>query len=625
MNEWILSQLHPLAALFSSAVILLGALAAGCLITNQLLQGRPRHKADVLLVSLPIGLGTMSLFFLVAGSMGIITPSSAWAINSIASLSGLLYLWKVGKLPGIRRVKRDLIFFIPLSFVMLLSLGSAFCPPTGWDELTYHIALPLRWTQDHAPLVYPDNPYSGFPGASEILFWISYMMGGLSAPRLLNWVLFAWTANMLYRLFRPGLAPLKSSILTWALLLAPVSLMVFKEGYSEPLLLLGFVTGIFICKRASWNCVPWRLAVLCGCLAGLLVSIKLTGLFAAGALLLLMPVWKQSWRKAFLPVFVFCAILLLFAIPFYLRPYLATGNPFHPYFAQYFSSEPAALQSSLFQHAIGAAKYGLQTMQGFLMDPIMLAFEERTFDGSFGFQYLLLLILGIFSLRTDREKSVGRKILPLLAAALLLYVSWFFTAQQARFLLPLLPVLALLAVFGLKRISNPKLLALCFAALATLSIISMPGKAILHHWQGWRVQLGLSQPADYVYSGTGEGYLQAAEMSRRLVPKDGSLLLLLEERILYFPQNSFIGTPFVQSRFFTPPPKFSDGPLAILKTLHDNGITHVLIALNPAHPDRLPDYLAQLEDFSRLLGSLVESGDLKEIWQGSNYVLYSLR
>src|SRR5262249_39132921 len=158
----------------------------------------------------------------------------------------------------------------------------------------------------------------------------------------------------------------------------------------------------------------WRRAITLGLLVGGAAAVKLTGLaiifailpwyvlrcrnFAASSMKTNVPGISKttptrqansdsclsvSIRRIMLPLFV----AALFVAPFYLRAWLLAGDPFYPYFARWFSSDPARMEMSRFHHELGS-KFGLHGVTAFFAAPFFLAFMDDLFDGSFGWQFL---------------------------------------------------------------------------------------------------------------------------------------------------------------------------------------------------------------------------------------------
>ncbi|MCK5843156.1 MAG: hypothetical protein KAG97_00530, partial [Victivallales bacterium] len=177
-------------ALVAVAIFAAAALSVGWLCARFVLKASFRHSLPALVICFTLGLNIIAVFALIAGVLGAIRPAFIWTAM-VSAILAALYLSRElrgssfnANLATFITNQRSLI--IVISLIFLAGLGSSLCYPFGWDELTYHIAVPMRWLNDGSLNVYPDNPYSGFPSLVEILFRTGMGMGGVLFPRLLN-------------------------------------------------------------------------------------------------------------------------------------------------------------------------------------------------------------------------------------------------------------------------------------------------------------------------------------------------------------------------------------------------------------------------------------------------------
>jgi hypothetical protein len=545
------------------------------------------------------------------------------------------------------RSQRPLWLALFAATLALITLGPALCYPAGWDELVYHHELPRRWLADGWPAFYPDLPYSGFPSLGEILFWLMAPIDSVIAPRLLVWVCWMLGLAAVYRLLQRRLALYSAATLTCAFAASGAVLMISANCYVESLLLLNVSTLLLALESAradlprSERTTPrllprratWRHAAIVGILAGGAAAVKLTGV----AVLALPCLWyvgqwarRPARRKkspAPAPPWPALAICLLSAaivsLPFYLRPWLLTGNPFYPYYAHWFTTEAAVLEMSRYHHALGGA-FGVHTAAAFLTGPLLLAFNDALYDGAFGWQLLLLIFLAVLAITSLKRQRTRPFILWPAAIAAGLYVFWFFTAQQARFAIPAALGLVLLAAAGLRRFHGQQRRLVLVLILAA-TVISVPWRTAGHYFGSWMTAVGFISRAEYVNLSTSSDatdriYLPLLAAIREHTPEDAKLLLLYEHRGFYIPRRYEIGTPFFQAAGFTPPEEFAD-PDVLLRRLADQKITHLVITNAPAGPDQVPGWFDRLEKFFPCFGECARQGRLLILWQSERYIL----
>ncbi|OGV51204.1 MAG: hypothetical protein A2017_04885 [Lentisphaerae bacterium GWF2_44_16] len=627
LQNWIMSLNYGGATAVLCVILLVfSSYLLGWISLGKILSLKWRYWALEQISFFIMGLNLLMFLSLTAGySSSLIPGKLLWILIFLTGICGsIVFLKKIMNMKEADfRIRISL--FLLISAFSLLTLGSALCFPVGWDELVYHTALPLRWLSDGIPMVYQDNPYSAFPDAPELLFrWLIYA-GGIKTPRLLTWFLFIVVIYSLYLLLKPGFSSLRASILTFAFCFSPLTLMLAREAYVEIFILLNLAGGFIVARglRAvsrKGTAYAAALAVF----AGGACSVKMTGgaVFIAIFILLLYLLHGKGIRRAMPAVMLFLICSAVFAAPFYLRAYVGTGNPFHPYFASFFSSNPARCAMSAYHHAIGEAKFGTEGVCAFFSAPLLLSFcKIKTFDGSFGYQFIPLFVLCLCGgVMAFRQKN--RYLRTLILMMIFLYVFWFFTSQQARFLYPFFFVSLIMAAnsFRFSRVVNVFLIML----ILFLSLISIPRVALSHYLKSWKAVVGRVKFMDYLYTGTGKGYLKALSLINEKTPQDARILLLFEKRGLYVPRKYQLGTPFFQEKYFMP---FGEGAPAMekmLKQLKEEGITHILSGNPDKDPDRLPFYTGKSHLLNDVIRAPSSRKNFRIIGEAEGYCIYEI-
>jgi hypothetical protein len=547
-----------------------------------------------------------------------------------------------------RRLPRGTILALAIA---VLTLGPALCYPAGWDELVYHVALPRRWLADGRPAFYADLPYSGFPSSGEVLFWLMAPLECVIAPRLLAWACWVLALVMSYRLLRRHLLDGPSVLLTTVFAVSPATLMVSANCYVEAIVLLN-VAAILLAvaspeRRAP--SAPRRAApVVLGVLAGGAAAVKLTGtaVLALPLLWYIGAAWhdRSQWRAAARSAAACLAVAACVAFPFYLRPWLQTGNPFYPYFAEWFSDDPALIETSRYHHAIAGSKFGVRSVGAFVAGPLLMVLNERAYDGSFGWQAVGLIALGVLAvLAAERSGARGhlRRVVAWPAAgAVVTYSVWFATAQQARFAVPAALIGMPCAGLGLRilRCNRPArsplpgerwipsggslTCALALTLMSVAAVISLPWRTAGYYLGSWETVAGWWTWTEYVDDGTDYEYMPLVRAIGAL-PAGARLMVLFEHRGLYLPRPHVIGTPFFQPRGFSPPEEFGDAE-RVLAALQRDGITHVVMTRAPAGPDHSPEWSERLTPLLRSIGECVRNGGLRIAWESEKYLLFQV-
>ncbi len=627
----------PLAIL-SVALLLTAACGAGGVLLSfaSLRNGR---EFDLVLLRIVVGLNLVGLVSVVFGQLGwLVGGRQLWLLAAMSLLplterknwcvaSALAWLPGACATLDPRQWPRSLWLALLAAGV---TLGPALAYPVGWDELVYHGVLPRRWQADGGPAFYSDLPYSAFPSLCEILFWLMAPLESVIAPRLLIWVCWMLGVMILARLVRRQVAGEASVIVTCAFMLSPATLMISANCYVESLQMLNvaaILLAVGLKSNASSTTTERAPPLLLGILAGGAAAVKLTGL----TVLLLPCLWyfgracrdRSAWRVAARRMGIYSMVAVGFGLPFYWRAWSATGNPFYPYFAEWFSSDPACLEMSRFHHEIGGSFFGVRSAETFLAGPLLLAFNDRLYDGTFGWQFLGILLLAAIALVSAIRWRVGRLAVWPAIVALVLYGFWYLTAQQARFAVPMLLAAVVVASFGLRRLHRP-LRCWAMAVLLATTLASLPWKTVGYYCGSWETVLGFWTWADYVDDGTDRSYMPLVEAIREHTPPEAKLLLLIEHRGLYLPRANMIGTPFFQEAIFTPPEEFATSD-RVLEVLERNQITHLVIAKSDIGPDRAPDWWKRMAPLLRSIDECERQGRLRVVWESEQHVLFAVR
>ena len=625
------------SALLAVGLILLAAHGLGSFLVRRHTLRNPR-PAETTILRLALGLNLLAAISIALGQLGLLAHARALWLILLLSLLNLRHIRHAPQINPFPRLPLDAltksslpqIALAALCLTLLLAtLGPALCPPVGWDELVYHSVLPQRWNIDGQPTVYLDLPYSGFPSLAETLFWLMTPIENVIAPRLLNWTCWVLALACVFRLFRQRLAPASAAVLLLAFALNDTLLLITENCYVESILLLNVAALLLAIARQPRAHSPQHptYPILLGVLAGGAAATKLTG-----TVVLLVPcLWYagQMWfnRNRVLATIGSLTICLTTAacvsLPFYLRPYLATGNPFYPYLAQWFTTDPARIDMSHYHHAIGGIGFGVKSLTAFIDGPILLAFSTDNYDGNFGWQLIGIVGLAILALLLLRRPRIRPLTIWPICIAACFYLFWFLTAQQARFAIPAVLAFLLLAALGL-RAFHGRQRQLVLALLIILSLASTPWGRAGYYLRSFQTASGILSPADFVHNMTDRVYLPMVQATNALIPPDARLMLLYENRGLYIPNKHTIGTPLFQESPLSPPEAYSN-PASIMKALDNAQITHMLVAKAPLGPDQPPGWFERQQPLLTALQHCIDQDQLHTIWESDTYFLFKVR
>ncbi len=615
--QFIQSLGTPLEALSAFSVTILAAFAAGHIFIRKI----PfRHPLSKLVLKIILGLDLFCISAIILGTL--FSRPEPFFYLAVPTLA----LWTVFYAAKNRSGTLRLLY--PLFIALLLALpfiATALSYPENWDELTYQICLPLRWKlRGNFPAYFEDLPYSAFPNSSGMLQWALISTGGILTGRLLAWTCWVLSGTALFISVRSGRRKGICLLMTAAFMLSDAVLMTALAAYAEQFIVLHVAGAVLIATERKRD-LNKKLAML-GLMTGLCASVKLTALIIpllAGLYVIVHALRRQRYSG----IFCFFVPAVFAMLIFYIRPFLFTGNPFHPYFSEYFTGGEHQLAVSGFYHAAGSVKYGLEGAGGFFLGPFILSMPAygRFFDGSFGYFLAFTVVLGIFA--AARELSLRRFGLDsiCIVSAALIYTFWFFTSQQARFLLPAVFLVFIPATRAVPSLLQKGARHTVYIVLLVMICISLPRRIIKHNALCWRA-MAEGGPAflDYLYTATGPGYLKSVEIIRTKTAPDSRVMLLFEHRGLYMPRDYVIGTPVFQNKCFARLDKLGSTEY-VIDELRECGTDFLLVGLSAEDPDRIPGLLDCSLPLARSINRLQQKKALKLLWSDDGYALYRLQ
>jgi hypothetical protein len=453
-------------------ILLLGGRCLGAWVLRVLRVRFPDGRNHMLFrITLEISLGT-GLFGVVSIWLALGGNFRFWIVAAL--VGGALFLGKIlwgGGRWGVpsRPAVTAAWFLVPL-FVMP-ALLNALVPELGFDAHRIHLWFTRALAENgNLPVDYT-NWFGFIPNLAAVWFAMSYQVAGEVGAKMANFTLGLLTAGLLAgfwrsRLRRPGgwwgaLFFLSLPVVAWEMGSAYIDLAVTLHVWCVLICLFQWHAE----KNDGW-------LVVAALFFGLALLSKYNALlwvpFAAAGIL-----WYGRRRRMKMGAVVgrialFGGIALLVALPWYLHNVAHTGNPLFPlpvarYQSPFLSDEiVAAIRAD--QLAIG---YGRDPVAAALL-PIRLAVSPEAFRGSPGFLVLLAIPLVLLRWRRDQGPDV------FFALAFVYWLGvWFFTAQEIRYLMPVLPPAAWLSARPLawEREEWPKVLVRGWGILLAVHLL----------------------------------------------------------------------------------------------------------------------------------------------------------
>jgi hypothetical protein len=379
-------------------------------------------------------------------------------------------------------------------FPIFLAFIASLASPIAKDTLLYHFSVPKEFIAQGGSRVIEGNIASYLPLGAEMFNVWAMLLGGSwnervaeAAAGVVNFAFFALLIAVVYAWSRElGLSRAWSMIAGTVLACVPTVFYVASSGYVDNALALFVTLGIYAIFR-WWTDTETSWMIYAAIFFGAALSIKFTALvvIAAAGLMTLLRARQAKDDPAAMKRIVlngFGALLLagLIASPWYVRTWKETGSPVFPFYMNIWKGDAPewdVARSELFQQM--NAQYGGASKD--VVDYVLSAFNisiiaqpelHEYFDGVIGPAFLIglpLLIFGLWKFDVPEGLKAG------LGVAAVLYLFWLFSSQQLRYLVPILPLLAVAIVYCgeaiTKRLGFEWIAKSAFAAAAVACVL----------------------------------------------------------------------------------------------------------------------------------------------------------
>lgn len=435
-----------------------------------------------------LGVGVLAYGILALALAGFLTPAAilAWFClvavivwREASAFAGVVADWLRGWPAAWRALGPGARAVAAAGAVIGISaVVQALTPATDYDGLMYHLQAPVLFLQAQRMYLLPDLWQANGPLTLEMLFTAGLAFGSDTYARLLhitcgvlvvastflfgrrsggNHVGWMTVAILLGIPMLPLLAALAYIDLVWALwtFLALYALILWSHRHEDGLL------------------------VLAGLCAGLALGSKIVAPVGVGALgiVLLWDLRARPLRSTLGRLAHFCVPAALLALPWYAKNLLWAGNPLYPlvFGGPEWPTERLTLLNS-YLTSFGAGKGPLDL----LALPVLVFTQAQDFGTVFAGLDMPSLLFPLAILYPFGRRSHTQDLLALFTLTCL--VVWPFGSQQTRLLLPVYPVLAVLAASvllqmaehtGIRRVGKLFMPALPGALIACTLILQL--------------------------------------------------------------------------------------------------------------------------------------------------------
>lgn len=488
-----------------------------------------------------------ALPLLVALVLGLVLGLFEWRALPIHNGPALAQRWQ-----SANWAERGTLLLIAL--LILPTLIAPLCPPLAWDEVMYHLPHAKQWALSGRLSVNEWLRYPWFPFNADLLFSATLLTYDDVMPHLLN-ALAAWlTAYLIYhagkRLAGKGVASIAAIIFLW------LTRNEFDNAMVDTITTLFILAGCLVFHLWQQQLQRRALLAVSAFLFGIAVGMKYQALQVLPVLAIALLMRTRSPRDWLIAT----ATLLLPCAYWYVRNYLLTGDPLNP---------------------IGGKLFGFSDWN---LGDYQFQFEDIKRNAGWPSWIIWPALLAPFITKVRR--------LPGAPAAMVLgafgIVVWLLTSRYPRYLMPLYPVLALLAATvwhwlfetacnqfarGGEASLQRKAVAICVA----LAVVSVLPAALKNSYKNWKLLAPTTIAREEILQREITGYPVLAYLREH--PMGRTYQFGLEDSLYYAPLRTG-GDHFGPGRYRD----LKDlAPADLAKTLHNAGYASLLI-----HAERWP-------------------------------------
>ena len=592
-------------------------------------------------VAAALGIGCFAYLGLALTAFGWYRPSLLWLLIALPLLAAGLWLLLRGAnaLPSLALPcapqRSEWLWLSCITLAAAMTLIAALAPEREYDALWYHLAYPQRFLAQGRLVDLPHDYVSLYPMTWELWFGYGLAFGGQTAATLLHFACLPLTAIVVYQIAQ-RYVPEASPWLAVALFVTiPTVMWEASTAYID--LALAFHTALIVysvLRYAEQRQRQWLLIAalnLSLALATKHLALVILGITCIGLVLLLWYTEHDLWR-ALKPAVALGCLSLILPLPWYLRSFLASGNPVFPELYSLFGapSERWTVETERTLHHFLEHFGPPRTFANLVTLPWHMTIHAAAYHGALGPLFLLLLPLLVLGRAT-------RYITWLCGFVVLFVMIWAspLASFQMRFLMPITPLLAVLGAAAYSRLATQMRLAggrvglgALHGTVGLLLLLNLPPFTPLHEhdrveWDGWLNSVLHGLPLGVVFGSEGRGeYLGRTirsynvwQFANQALPQDARVLTESGGDELYtHPER--IWTSAAEAWLLV---RASAGREAyVLHGLKQLGITHVIVERRTR---RFPDDW----DLDAFTGSIARAHWYETMYEDHNYVLYRLR
>ncbi|MCD6161658.1 MAG: glycosyltransferase family 39 protein [candidate division Zixibacteria bacterium] len=340
------------------------------------------------------------------------------------------------------KISANLPVILPLilvALVLVIAGLSSLSPPIKNDTLYYHLGLPKLWLADSGIKFYPTIAFSATALSSEVLLMPVMSLRSPGAAQFFVYMIGVMIMFLLAKGFRRFTGG-HGALAFIALGAVPLFIGELADAKND-FLAAGFALAATLFYLEYIESNHSKSIILAGVFIGLSVSTKSNAIIFAIAMFLIIAFSKHRFKD----ILVFIGAALVFGLPWYVKAFIETGNPFYPFYDAIFHSP---YWRDIFDPYNKATFVAMEhkSILNFITSPFRLVYDADIFRGRLGPVLIIFLPLMIFI------RPIPKIIRQVLLISAVFFVIWYVTWPNARYMMPIIPLLSFTAAYIIDRL-----------------------------------------------------------------------------------------------------------------------------------------------------------------------------
>ena len=401
-------------------------------------------------------LGTAATLYFLLGLAGYVyNPLLNVAVVSVLAACALFFLAEFFSIP-IKANRLGRLIWVAVLVILIAEIILGFLPPTARDELTHHLAIPKLYARAGRIIEVPMAPYAYYPMLLDMLYTPLIYWGYDFIAKHVHALFGFLTGLLIYAHLTRRLSPVYGLLGFFFFISTPAVLRLSHWAYID-LGITFYSTATLLCllRWSEERARCWLF--LAGLSLGFALATKPNGLLAALLLGLLFVLVigrapRMPLSRLVSDLALFAGVTLLPFMPWLMKNWHQTGNPFYPLLGDFFPARSASVIDAASFVGFGVLEkrhllYG-ESLWQILGLPLRIFISGQDdnpqyFDGVLTPILLLLLPWAFKGKWSDEKKLIAFFAFGYLALAL------FLIDMRIRYILLIVPSLALLMGYGI--------------------------------------------------------------------------------------------------------------------------------------------------------------------------------